>query len=131
MFDSLDKKTCGIKDTGMYNSGRLDNVAPESTGMVKAMITSPKFRVRNIEKTMRPMKIKYPIGTLQEKVQTYFTDKEGQFNSEGSFSKKNIEKNIMVNVPVNEHVTDTYYDADTNEILNPVQQKVKHAKESR
>jgi hypothetical protein len=44
--------------TGMYNSGRLDNVAPESSTLVKALVTGPKIRVRNIEKTMRPMKIK-------------------------------------------------------------------------
>lgn len=41
----------------MVNAGTLDNLAPDSSKLVTALLTAPKYRVRSIEKTLKPMNI--------------------------------------------------------------------------
>ena len=127
IFDTLNVNLCSLKDVQpLFNSGRLDNLAPDSAKLVTALLTPPKFRVRSIEKTLKPVKMQYKVGMVQQKTQEYFTDNKGHFNSKGSFSNKPLNKNIIVNLPIDQSITEHFYDAETNALLNPQQDKVTH-----
>ncbi len=94
--------------------------------MIKALITSPKYKVRSFETEFKPVSVEYPVGNLESKEQYYFTDLKGQFNTRAKLTNKKLTKKIKINMPVKSTVIDHYYDADTNDLLNPKQSNVHH-----
>jgi len=68
----------------------------------------------------------YPVGKLETSTKFYFTDQDGKFASNETFNRKQISKSINVNVPTNPTIETKYYDAETNDILNPKQEPTFH-----
>ena len=72
----------------VYKAGRLDNISKDSSKFINALITRPKYRMRNIMHHSKPVQIDYPVGKLESKTSFYFTDPEGKFQSNKTLNIK-------------------------------------------